>query len=152
MSNILITYGTRPLAQRAGKIAQQLHHTLFATCEEIPSIFASTYHKIPHGANPVFAHELLKLCLDQGVDYILPMEPSECTTLADTRVLFEEYGISVLLPTDFNNIATVQNPPSNYPMELFHNGKSLWSATDKQANKSGLYTLINEEWHWVTLQ
>lgn len=150
MPHILITYGTRPLAQRLQRFVQQ-HLVSFASCEEIPSVFASKYHSIPHPANPVFAHELLKLSLDLNIDYILPLHPNELTTLKDTQVLFDEYGIQILVPEDISTTNTIQNPPSDYPLELFHHGKSLWTNTTDTPKQDGLYALVDNEWLLVTL-
>lgn len=150
MPNILITYGTRPLAQRLQKLLHQQQIT-FATCEEVPSIFANRYHNIPHAANPVFAHEVLKSCLDLNTDYVLPLHPAEITVLKDTQVLFDEYGIQILVPESEHETESVQNPPSDYPLELFCQGKSLLSCTETSGEETGLYALIDEKWMPVTL-
>ena len=150
MPNILITYGTRPLAQRLQKLLHQQQIT-FATCEEVPSIFANRYHNIPHAANPVFAHEVLKSCLDLNTDYVLPLHPAEITALKDTQVLFDEYSIQILVPEDTHTVETIQNPPSDFPMELFHHGKSLCSDRSATPEQNGLYALLDDEWLLVTL-
>src|SRR5690606_3170194 len=68
------------------------------------------YHRIPTGANPTFAHEILKLCLDKGYQMILPLGKMEGQPLNEARVLLEEYGIGVLLPRDLEDCFVLENP------------------------------------------
>jgi hypothetical protein len=67
------------------------HEILFADTEGQKII-------IPEGNKSSFAHELLSLCLDLGVDLIFPLKASEQKALTEAKVLFEEYGISLALP------------------------------------------------------
>lgn len=151
MSHILITYGTRALAQRLQNSISQ-HVLSFATCEEVPSIFAHKYHKIPHAANPTFTHELLKLCLDQHIDFVLPLYSAELISLKNTGVLFGEYNIQILVPKHLDKVQTIENPPSDYPLQVFSQGKSLLSDTVvASGEETGLYALVDGDWVLVVL-
>src|SRR5690606_18775062 len=99
MKKILITYATRPLGLRVSKLLTELFVVDKATSDEIPSVLQQTYSAIPRGANPVYAHELLKLALDKSCQYVLPLGKDEIYALAETSVLFEEYGIRILCPS-----------------------------------------------------
>lgn len=44
------------------------------------------------------AHNLLNHCLDEGIELVLPLHAFEIEAVAKSVVLFEEFGIKVLLP------------------------------------------------------
>jgi hypothetical protein len=67
--------------------------------EEI--IFAdSTLQKflIPKYTSPSFAHELLSLSLDHHIDCIFPIHKEEIELLSESKILFSEYGIDIIIP------------------------------------------------------
>ncbi|WP_409149998.1 hypothetical protein [Sphingobacterium sp. BS-2] len=146
MQKLIITFGTRPLAQRLSKMLNQQLEVLFATSEEVPSFLEANFKKIPTAANPTFAHELLKLCLDKEVNYLLPLGLNEINFLAESKVLFEEYGIQLLAP-DKDTLAelfVLENPPSAVELVLVHEGKSLNSDRQLDMEVSGLFTVSDE--------
>lgn len=111
MDTILITYGTRPFAQRVGRLLSSHYGIAYASSEPFPDILLKqNYHRIPTGANPTFAHEILKLCLDKGYQLILPLGKMEGQLLNEARVLLEEYGITLLLPADLQDCFILENP------------------------------------------
>lgn len=111
MDTILITYGTRPFAQRVGRLLSSRYEVAYGSSEPFPDILLKqNYHRIPTGANPTFAHEILKLCLDKGYQMILPLGKMEGQPLNEARVLLEEYGIGVLLPRDLEDCFVLENP------------------------------------------
>jgi len=118
----------------------------FATAEEVPSFLAANYNKIPTGINPTYAHELLKLCLDKEIDFILPLGLSEIQTLAEAQVLFEEYGVEVLSPDKefLEEIFVLENPSSGVELSVLFNGKSLNNKSDVDQVISGLFTISDE--------
>lgn len=127
MQKILITYGTRPLAQRLAKQFSAKFEVVFASSEEVPSFLQANYLKIPTGVNPTYAHELLKLSLDKQIDYILPLGESEINSLAESKLLFEEYDIIPLVPnqSDLPVYFTIENPPSQVEIHIYLQGKGL---------------------------
>jgi len=126
MDTILITYGTRPFAQRLGKLLSAAFVCHYASSEPFPEILLKgNYRKIPTGANPTFAHELLKLALDEGYQYILPLGRSELQPLHEARILLEEYGISLLLPEELEAYMLIENPPTELEIRVLHKGRDL---------------------------
>ena len=120
MESLIITYATRPFAIRVAKSLQQKFSLLAATSDEIPAPMADQYIKIPRGVNPTFAHELLKIALDKGCKYILPMGLDEIQSLSESIILFEEYGIKVLCPNhiDLATLECLANPHKDLALSL----------------------------------
>ena len=53
---------------------------------------------------------MLKLCLDKGCHKLLPLGKIELQPLQEARILFEEYGITVLMPDDVTSCFFVEDP------------------------------------------
>lgn len=124
MDTILITYGTQPFAQRIGRLLSSCYKVAYASSEPFPDILLKqNYHRIPTGANPTFAHEILKLCLDKGYQIILPLGKMEGQPLNEARVLLEEYGIAVLLPHDLEDCFVIENPSG--AVHVLKSGKDM---------------------------
>lgn len=124
MDTILITYGTQPFAQRIGRLLSSRYEIAYASSEPFPDILLrQNYHRIPTGANPTFAHEILKLCLDKGYQIILPLGKMEGQPLNEARVLLEEYGIAVLLPRDLEDCFVIENPSG--AVHVLKSGKDM---------------------------
>ena len=120
MEKLLITYATRPFAMRVAKSLTDKFDVLAATSDEIPSFMSEKYIKIPRGVNPTFAHELLKIALDEGCNYILPIGLDEIQALSESIILFEEYGIRVLCPNHLilPELEVLPNPHKELPLSL----------------------------------
>ncbi|MDM1294921.1 hypothetical protein HX021_11575 [Sphingobacterium sp. N143] len=129
MKKILITFGTRPLAMRIAKKLSDHFEVLYASSEEIPDLLlkSANYVKIPKGLLPTYAHEILKLSLDRQVDYVLPLGGFELSPLAEAKVLFEEYQISVLVPDKdiLDTLPIIENPPADLSYTLLSKGENL---------------------------
>ncbi|MEI2275053.1 hypothetical protein OHD16_23180 [Sphingobacterium sp. ML3W] len=129
MKKILITFGTRPLAMRIARKLSDSFEVLYASSEEIPELLlkSGNYAVIPKGWLPTFAHEVLKLSLDQQVDYVLPLGGFELEPLAEAKVLFDEYQISVLVPDKdiLETFSIIENPPADLPYVLLSKGNNL---------------------------
>lgn len=126
MDKILITYGTRPFAQRLGKHLSTKFNCHYASSEAFPDILLKgNYRKIPTGPNPTFAHELLKLALDEGYQYILPLGKMELQALHEARILFAEYDIEVLLPELLDDLLLIENPPAEMDVRIVHHGTDI---------------------------
>ena len=111
MNKILITYGTQPFAQRVGRLLSSAFTVVYASSELFPDLLLKqSHHRIPRGSHTSFAHEILKLCLDQGIEVLLPLGKMEVKSIHEARVLFEEYGISVLLPRYPENCLMLEQP------------------------------------------
>lgn len=146
MQKILITYGTRPLAQRVAQMINEKFEVQFATSESIPSVLQKQYIPIPNGVNPTFAHELLKLCLDNQINYLLALGFKELETLAEAKLLFEEYDIHLLGPDleELKELFVLQNPNKELELQLVHHGVNVLDGQSVQFRGSGLMVLSDE--------
>ncbi|MFD2968127.1 hypothetical protein [Sphingobacterium bambusae] len=146
MHKLLITYGTRPFAQRIGKVLAAAFECHYASSESFPELLLKgNFRKIPTGANPTFAHELLKLALDEDYRYVLPLGKMELQVLHETRVLFEEYGISLLLPDELLGVRLLENPPSTADIHILNRGVDmLTNETMAEPPVSGAVVLSDE--------
>ena len=147
MSTILLTYGTRPIAQRIAKALSPHHSIILASNEEIPSVLSNTYKSIPNPANPVFAHEVLKLCLDQHIDLVIPLGAAEIEVLGASIILLKEYGISVIIPSLTSQQPIAQHISSDTPLQIAQDGISLLDKLPTpEAAQNGVYALAGDTW------
>ncbi len=76
------------------------HEIILADYGDTPSFPSAAYTFIALGeANDTIAHNLLNLCLDHGADCLLPLHEHEVLQVSKSMVLFEEFNITVLLPS-----------------------------------------------------
>lgn len=147
MDNILITLGTRPFAQRVGKLLTSRYGVVYASSESFPDILLKQhYHRIPTGTDPTFVHEVLKLCLDKGYHMILPLSKIELQPLHEARVLLAEYGITVLLPHNLEDCFILENPAG--PVRILKSGKDMLtdeSCADTDFSGVGMLSDSGEE-------
>lgn len=96
---ILITGGKSAAALKLLK-AFANDHILLADYGDMPSFSSDAYqmHSLGERNDDTIAHNLLNNCLDEGVEMILPLHTFEIEALSKSIVLFEEFGIRVLLP------------------------------------------------------
>ena len=140
---ILISRGIHPFTQRVAAHYLQHWTKVYADSSEIPQplLHSGHYFQIPKAEDPAFIHEVLKRCLDLQVQYFLPMDKEEAITLSGAKVLFDEYGITILAPSPeiLKNNQALIHPPREQQLMLFINGKSE-STGMEEANipKSGL--------------
>ena len=91
----------------------------------------------------VLAHNLLTKCLDNGVGVLLPLYEAEIIALSKSMVLFEEFGLKVLLP---ENPQLIQTKFQDWC--IFDQGKLLYSSVDLQVSSSdslnGAYSFFKE--------
>lgn len=143
MRNILITSGVSALAQRVSKLLPECQ-LFFADANAISFLKGEKYRAIPSSNKSAFVHEVLKLCLDLSIDTLIPLGANELLPLAKSSVLFEEYGITLLLPTteELSTIQKVENPNrQDYPELVIHSG------ADVDLKTKGVFALKeNGEW------
>src|SRR3546814_15602118 len=96
-NRVLITQGTRPFAQRVGKLLQTHYKVQFGSADEVPQVLLQTgnYIQFPGVDTAAFEHELLRSCLDNRIDVVIPLGAKEIDLLARAQQLFAEYGIAV---------------------------------------------------------
>lgn len=96
---VMITGAASAAAFRLNRILG-FEEVTFADHFDLPqSVFKETrFLRIPEGSSQAFAHQLLKICLDNHIEMVFPLRRTELRPLAEARVLFEEYGIKVIVP------------------------------------------------------
>lgn len=98
--SVLITAASHAEAYKLDRILQ-LPEVIFADHADMPAMAFSgrKFIKIPRGNSPSYAHIILDLALNAGIDRIFPLYAEEILPLAQSRQLFDEYGISVIVPS-----------------------------------------------------
>ena len=98
---ILITGGKSAVALKVLKAFEQ-HEVIVADYGEVPSFSSSKYQLISLGEKneDIIAHVLLNYCLDHGVDALVPLHEFEIEPIAKSKILFNEFNVSVLLPDE----------------------------------------------------
>ena len=75
------------------------HEIVLADYGDIPSFPSANYTFITLGeVNDAIAHNILNICLDYGIEMVLPLHEFEINHIAKSKVLFQEFNIAVLLP------------------------------------------------------
>ncbi|MBC8051838.1 MAG: hypothetical protein H7Y13_02115 [Sphingobacteriaceae bacterium] len=97
--NILITGA---VTVQAHQLQRYLNHTgniTFADSVEMPFMLKNVrFVQIPQGHSQAFAHSLLTVCLDLKIERVYPLRKNELCALSEARQLFDEYGITILVP------------------------------------------------------
>lgn len=96
---VLITGAASAAAFRIRRMLE-FDEVIFADHLDLPqAIFKETrFINIPGGNSASYAHQLLKICLDNQIEFILPLRLVELRPLSEAKILFEEYGIKVVVP------------------------------------------------------
>jgi len=94
----LITSASDSAAFRIARLLKD-KNLVFGSIELMPDITGSKFIRIPPANSPSFAHELLKISLDHQIQEIYPLMKEEIIQLSSSRVLFEEYGIKIRIPS-----------------------------------------------------
>lgn len=147
MKKILITSATHSLGLRVSKLLADRFEIIQATSDELPAFMQDKFVKIPKGVNPTFAHEMLKLALDNNYEYILPLQLQEIEALSESLLLFEEYGICIICPTkqQLQELEILPNPGKELPLSILLDGTDLLSHRQVEIEVNGLGVLSDSE-------
>jgi hypothetical protein len=98
--SVLITAASHAEAYKLERLLG-VTDVIFADYQELPHLSFSKkrFLKIPAGNSASYAHIMLDLALNSGIEKIFPLYAEEILPLAESRQLFEEYGISVIVPS-----------------------------------------------------
>lgn len=94
---ILITSAAESAAFRLERILCK-SDVIFADQQPLPLLSGRLFLQIPSPDSGTFTHEILKICMDYGVNEIYPLKDGEIRELSNARQLFEEYGIKLMIP------------------------------------------------------
>ncbi|WP_026899389.1 ATP-grasp domain-containing protein [Daejeonella oryzae] len=82
--------------------------------------------QIPAGNSASYAHELLKACLDLDIEKIYPLYFDEIVALSEAKLLFDEYGIKVIVPgIDFLRNIKAQQIALGADLVIIEDGKLI---------------------------
>lgn len=144
-TRILITHGTRPLAQRVGKLLQGQYDVQFGSADEMPQVLLHTgqYVQFPGVDAAAFEHGLLRACLDNRIDVLIPLGEKEMGLLRPAQPLFAEYGIAIWIPDAAHSgeLGLMGNPERRFPLVVLDQGVAVaGEPVDKQpAALSGVF-------------
>lgn len=96
---ILITGGKSSKSYKVLK-AFNNYQVILADYGEVPSLITGSQQLISLGErnDEITAHHILTACLDQQIEFLLPLHEFEIHAVSKSMILFEEFGITVLLP------------------------------------------------------
>jgi hypothetical protein len=115
------------------------HEVILADYGDTPSFVSAAYTFLSLGEeNDAIAHNLLNTCLDHGVECLLPLHEFEIAQVSKSSVLFEEFNITVLLPS------LIDLPKFFYPLQEV-DPKSPWAIFVKGDLKFPVAAA--DEWH-----
>ncbi|WP_443939604.1 hypothetical protein [Pedobacter sp. MW01-1-1] len=137
---ILITGANSAKAMKLLK-AFPHHFVLLADYGDVPEILTENYAFKSLGAlnKESIAHILLNFCLTESIDSIIPLHPYELEPLAKSAVLFQEYGIDVLLPSADEIEQYIDTEKTTFPdFAIFVKGESVFSSNGNKEHKTNL--------------
>lgn len=133
---ILITAGKSALALKIAK-AFETHQVIIADYGEMPNFSSSLYKFISLGEKneDTTAHSLLNICLNEAIDWILPLHAFEVIAMTKAKVLFNEFNIDIILPS-IEEIANFFNANNNLAKVVnwaaFKEGVPLFMSTPNE--------------------
>ncbi|WP_395805190.1 hypothetical protein [Daejeonella sp.] len=108
--SVLITAASDSAAFRLARLFSE-KILYFGSIEEIPNFGDTKFIKIPSAKSPSFAHELLKICLDNHINEVYPLVFDEIVELSASRVLFDEFNIKIIIPSiNYINLELLKYP------------------------------------------
>lgn len=134
-------------AQRVARTLPLDYEIIFGTSEPAPHLLIKSgkYIDIPKYSSSTFNHEWLNLAISEGLEIIIPLRKEEIIQLAESRDLFDEYGIKVAVPTlsALKSIDFLFNPGIEFIPTVIINGKVLNNNEDivTASNESGVCLL-----------
>ncbi len=98
--NVLITAASTAQAYKLEKVLSETNNVVFADSAELPELLLKSrkFLKIATADSASYAHQLLSCCLSLDIQLVFPLRRQEIAALVESRQLFDEYGIKVMLP------------------------------------------------------
>lgn len=100
----MYTLITAANSSQAYKLKSMLNaeHVLLGDYLELPDLLVKSGNviRLPNPETTTYTHEMLKLCLDKGINTVCPLREDEKLLLLDAEQLFHEYGISIKVIND----------------------------------------------------
>ncbi|ALL05128.1 hypothetical protein AQ505_06245 [Pedobacter sp. PACM 27299] len=133
---ILITGGKSASALKLLK-AFANQPILLADYGDMPAFSSAAYqmHSLGTRNDDTTAHTLLNNCLDENVEMLLPIHDFEIEAVAKSMVLFEEFGIEVLLPQPADLPKYLSTEKQSGDWALYQKGILLFPENANEAQK-----------------
>ncbi len=158
---LLITGGTALAALKLLK-AFENREVVLADYGTVPMLKSAAYQMISLGNKneEVVAHNILNVCLDEGISSVLPLYSFEVVALAKARVLFGEFGIALLLPDDelLKRCFDENLTPKLGDWAIYESGRLLYASIDspvwqagQKDNLHGAFTRMNDQLSLITI-
>lgn len=134
----LITGG---IAAQALKIAKAFpaENLILADYGAIPSFNSAKFQLISLGErnDSIIAHHLLTQCLDLQVQLLIPLYDFERDAILRSRLLFEEFNITILLPEKDAVDQYLQSAPqpASKLWAVYRDGKLIYSADEQHLDQ-----------------
>lgn len=111
-------------------------------------IFGDYFVDFPVKDSNSIAHQILKFCLDHQVSRVYPLAFAEVTELRKSLILFDEFGIEVMLGADdlalFNQAGKIANSFADLPAGLISLGYPTKKIAIANAEGRGELILIED--------
>jgi hypothetical protein len=95
MSKLLLTGAVSAAAHKVKSVLKDKEVLMgdFMPLPPMPGLLA-----LPSPLSVAYIHQLLQLCLAEGVDELVPIRFAELKALVSAKALFAEYGIQLYVP------------------------------------------------------
>lgn len=99
--------------------------------EKVALYFADDFFILPKSDNEIFVSELLKSCLNENIDLIIPTRDAELKILSENKQLFSAYNIKVMV-ADPESIMICQDKYSFYQFCIKNNHRTIKTNIDSE--------------------
>lgn len=98
--SILITAANAAQAYQLQGVLNSEGHVFLGDYQDIPDLMVKSglMIKTPNPNDSSFIHKMLALCLDKSITAIYPLRKAELLLLAEARLLFTEFDITLYIP------------------------------------------------------
>lgn len=148
---ILITGGKTATSLKLTKAFDQAV-IILGDYGDAPSIKVNAYEFVSLGPwnGEVLAHNLLTKCLDYSIDVLLPLYTAEIKAVSKSLLLFEEFGLKVLLPAP-DQLDEFLDGKLTKQWGVFDNGMTInASLLDDEALSKALSANLNGAYYFDT--
>jgi hypothetical protein len=118
MSKLLLTGAVSAVAYKVKSVLNREELVIgdFMPLPPMPGLLV-----LPSPLSPSYLNELLKCCLAEGINGIVPLRRSEVQALIGAKALFSEYDIAIFLPDDFPQVPDFR-PAESENIQLYADG------------------------------
>ena len=111
-------------------------------------VFGDAFDSFPQADSFSLAHELLKFCMDEEIGVVFPLRKAEIQPLAEAKILFEEFGIELMVGSSafhLNRVSEQAESFSELSSNLLKLGYPIKKIALGRTDCSGDLMLIDDE-------